>query len=89
MAWSNGGNNFAAYSNGDTFHKRKCWNDKKNYNSNSIYTLGADESLAGNTNRDLDVSYDDVVILYRHPSHHERKSPNNVATGKNTEYTLY
>ena len=81
MTWSTGANNFGVYNNGGWHNKRNCWSPGDNSQHNHVYTLGADESLAGNSNRDLDVSYDDLVILFSTASADEIRSPSNVARG--------
>jgi hypothetical protein len=69
------------YINGNWWNNRGCWKSTQKNGDNTVYTLGADENLAGNNNRDLDVSYDDLVIWYGIPPPHERTAPYSVAKG--------
>jgi hypothetical protein len=79
--WYNNAKYFGVYINGNWWNNRGCWKNTQENGENTVYTLGADESLAGNNNRDLDVSYDDLVIWYGIPPHHERIAPYSVAEG--------
>lgn len=73
---------FNVYSNGHSTARRKCENSGNGNQHNPVYTLGADEALAGNSNRDFDVSFDDLVLLFQSSlSNTEIKAPTDVATG--------
>ena len=83
MDWSAGANNFGVFFDGAKRQQKvlKCFNSTSSTEPNHIYTLGADESLAGNTNRDLDVSYDDLVISYTPVPQNHQVSPASIARG--------
>lgn len=81
MGWSVGAENFGTYFYGGKRNRKKCFNPSNATQHNHIYTLGADESLAGNANRDLDVSYDDLVISYATIPQHHQASPAAIARG--------
>ncbi|XP_028396320.1 uncharacterized protein LOC114520285 [Dendronephthya gigantea] len=81
MTWAPGASNFNVYMNGNPTAKRKCLATENTTQHNPVYTLGADEALAGNSNRDLDVSFDDLVILFQSwLSDSELKAPYRLAT---------
>ena len=82
MYWHNDGKKFEIYYFGGRRGKKACWKTGSSTVHNHIYTLGADESLAGNSNRDFNVSYDELVIWYGRPSSHEVSASTNVAQGK-------
>ena len=81
MLWHNDGKTFEVYNFGDRRGRKACWQTASNSKHNHIYTLGADQSLAGNSNRNLDVSYDELVIWYGKPSAQELKASRYVVEG--------
>lgn len=80
MGWSPPGKDFFICHQGNWHNKKRCNNQGLN-STNHVYTIGADESLAGNANRDLDVAIDELVIMFSAMAGNERAAPYHLATG--------
>lgn len=80
MGWNPPGKDFFIYNQGN-WHKKKGCNNQGLNSINHVYTIGADESVAGNANRDLDVAIDELVIMFSAMEGNERAAPYHLATG--------